>query len=127
MSGYIAAFGVYTLAMIGVLFIAFFIWKKSMLTNIKGSKNTLKAEEVLPLGGRKALYIIRAGAERFLIATDAERTTFLTKLEVGQNMAQVLSTQNELDFNLDAIDALKSQEDKPVMRNLLKELTGKGN
>ena len=47
----------------------------------KSKNNFLEVETALALEARKMLYVLRAGEEKILIATDAEKTTFLTKLE----------------------------------------------
>ena len=48
----------------------------------------MNIEDCISLAPRKTLYVIKAGKERFLIAADAERTTFLSKLE-SENSAYV--------------------------------------
>ncbi len=82
MGTYILQFGVYTLAMVGVIFVSMLVVKKTM-TNGKFAKNNnqLCIENVLNLSQRKTLYIIKVGVERFLIAGDTERTSFLAKLD----------------------------------------------
>lgn len=82
MTGYLSGFVFYTLAVIGVLLLAMIILKKAMaFNNFKSNeKSILKIEESLSIGFKKDLHVVRAGEEMFLIASDAERTTFLTKL-----------------------------------------------
>ncbi|MFA6989035.1 MAG: flagellar biosynthetic protein FliO [Candidatus Gastranaerophilaceae bacterium] len=84
MSGYIAGFTFYTLAIIGVILLAFVVAKKSMLNfNISKKKEFfLDIEHSINIAPRKTVQVVRAGDERFLIALDPERTTFLTKLVV---------------------------------------------
>ncbi len=77
---HIIAFSLYTLAMIGIFFIAFVVYKKTMNFNDSNPKEGIKIENMLRLSQRKSLYIINVQGERFLIASDAERTTFLAKL-----------------------------------------------
>ena len=82
MSSYLIGFTVYTLAMVGMIFLAFVVAKKTMFaspTN-KKDKATFVIEETLNLGPRKTLHIVKVKDERFLISADAERTSFLTKL-----------------------------------------------
>lgn len=82
MGHYIVHFAVYTMAMIGLIFFALFIYKKFSLSSISlNRKGILNIEDALGLSTRKTLYIIRAGKERFLIAADLERTTLISKLE----------------------------------------------
>lgn len=47
------------------------------------NKNELDIENALNLSPRKTIYIVKAGNEKFLIASDAERTTFLAKLDAS--------------------------------------------
>lgn len=82
MGSYIANFTVYTMAMLGLIFFAIFVYKKFMeggLSN-KNSKY-LSIEETMPINPRKSLLIVRAGNERFLVASDMDRTTMLSKLD----------------------------------------------
>jgi len=80
MTQYIIAFSLYTLAMIGIFFIAFVVYKKTMNFNSSKLDNGMKIEDALRLSQRKTLFIINVQGERFLIASDVENTTFLAKL-----------------------------------------------
>lgn len=77
---YLIAFSLYTLAMVGIFFIAFVVYKKTMNFNGQKPDNGIKVEDMLRLSQRKSLYIINVQGERFLIASDFENTTFLSKL-----------------------------------------------
>lgn len=100
MGSYILNFTVYTMAMCGLICFALFVYKKFALTNFL-TKNSqyLNVEETLSLAPRKMLYIIRAGEERFLIASDADKTTLISKLEDG-NIQKALNTDKPLDFDV---------------------------
>jgi len=126
MHSYIINFTVCTLAMLGIIFIAFMIAKKSLsLGNIPGRKNSsLEIENRLSLEPRKNLYIIRAGEERFLISTDVEGSRFLTKLE--QNNIQVYKPEKE-NYSLpeqkpNIADISSIKNNSSVMRRMLKKL-----
>jgi flagellar biogenesis protein FliO len=81
MGGYIANFTVYTMAMIGLICFAVFIYKKVMDGTIrKDNTKFLCVEESMSLSPRKTLHIVRAGNEKFLIASDVDRTTLISKL-----------------------------------------------
>ena len=82
MNSYLIHFAVYTFAMIGFIGIALFIYKKAMYSPIQ-SKNRefLRVENALRLSSTKTIYVIKAGAEKFLIAGDAANTTMLAKLD----------------------------------------------
>ncbi|MEI8389976.1 MAG: flagellar biosynthetic protein FliO [bacterium] len=82
MTGYLTGFLVYTLAMLGVIFVGFVVVKKSFNFNSgKQNHNYLKVESSLSLEPRKNLYVIKAGKERFLISTGIEGCQFMTKIE----------------------------------------------
>lgn len=77
---YITAFIFYTLAMVGILLVGFIIYKKTMTPNKLNTKGTIKVLDSCMIAPKKNLLIVKAGNENFLIASDAERTTFLAKL-----------------------------------------------
>ncbi len=66
--------------MIGIFFIAFVVYKKTMDSNNSKLGEGIKIENMLRLSQRKNLYIVNVQGERFLIASDPENTTFLAKL-----------------------------------------------
>ena len=86
MGVYLVNFLVYSMAMVGLLFVCLMVYKKTMVNNCN-KKNTeeLAVENAMNLSARKTLYIVKAGNEKFLIASDAERTTFLAKLNAADN------------------------------------------
>lgn len=87
MNSYLINFAIYTLAMIGFIVMALFVYKKS--TNIKpGSKNKefLQVENSIRLSATKTIYVIKAGNEKFLIAGDPASTTMLSKLDENKNI-----------------------------------------
>ena len=77
---YIAAFIFYTLAMIGVLLMGFVIYKKAILPSKAETKGMIKVIDKTNISPKKSLLVIKVKNEKFLIAMDAERTTFLAKL-----------------------------------------------
>lgn len=82
MNGYIINFTVYTLAMIGFIVLALYVYKKSTYFSDNTKTNVfLKVENTLRLSPTKTVYVIKAGNEKFLIAADASTTTMLAKLE----------------------------------------------
>lgn len=81
MNGYLAHFLIYTMAMIGFIVLALYVYKKSSVHTMQaGSREYLKIENALRLTPGKTIYVIKAGTERFLIAGDAQNTTMLSKL-----------------------------------------------
>jgi flagellar biogenesis protein FliO len=79
MSTYIINFIVYTTAMVGIIFLAVLVYKKCSCTS-NAKSQFLNVEDCISLAPRKNLYVVRAGKERFLVASDAERTTLISKL-----------------------------------------------
>ena len=77
---YIAAFIFYTLAMIGVLLMGFVIYKKAMMPPKAENKGMIKVLDKTNISPKKSLLVVKVRNEKFLIALDAERTTFLSKL-----------------------------------------------
>ena len=82
MNGYLVNFAIYTLAMVGFLALAIFVYKKTAYsTGNTQNKNFLQVENSLRLSATKTVYVIKAGKEKFLIAGDTANTTMLAKLE----------------------------------------------
>ena len=87
MNGYLINFATYTLAMIGFLALAIFVYKKTAYsTSNTQNKNFLQVENSLRLSATKTVYVIKAGKEKFLIAGDAANTTMLAKLEDNEKL-----------------------------------------
>lgn len=95
MSSYLIHFMVYSLAMVGVISVCIMIFKKSLTGSKFAKKNSdLCIENALNLSQRKTLYVIKAGGEKYLIAADMERTSFLAKLN-GDESIQTPQLQQE--------------------------------
>ena len=93
--GYLTNFIVYTLAMVGVIMLAVFVFKTTTLVSTKGASKFLKVHDTLSLGPRKILYIVSAGEEKFLIAGDIDKTSLISKLETGRNSEQISVTKTK--------------------------------
>lgn len=66
MTSYLLTFTVYTTAMVGVIFLALFAYKKfSVQNNSVSDSNFLEIVDCVSLGVRKQLYVVRAGEEKF--------------------------------------------------------------
>ena len=92
MGGYLVNFTVYTMAMLGLISFAVFVFKKFTDGTMRSNKSKfLNVEESMSLSPRKTLHVIRAGNERFLIASDIDRTTLISKLDAPQ---QIQKTEN---------------------------------
>ena len=109
MGAYFANFIVYTIAMVGLIFLALFVYKKFAInTQVSSKTNFLKIEDALNLAPRKQLFVVRAGNEKFLIASDSDRTTLLSRLE-NKN-----SSYSESDFYTPG-----NTEDLPKIRSVI--------
>lgn len=122
MSGYFLNFIVYTAAMIGVIFLAVFVYKKFSYTGTSKSK-FLNVEDCISLAPRKNLYIIRAGKERFLVASDAERTSLISKLDMNYTK----NTVTPQEISKSSVDELptivnlksKAKDSNSVLKNIV--------
>jgi flagellar biogenesis protein FliO len=112
MGGYVANFTVYTMAMIGLICFAIFVYKKFTDGTMRsGDGKFLEVEESMSLSPRKTLHVVRAGNEKFLIASDVDRTTLISKLTPSQR----IKTYEPLDFaenlqNPNVINIYKQKE-----------------
>ena len=129
MGGYLTGFIVYTAAMIGVIFIAIFAYSKF---SFKGSSKSkfLNVEDCINLAPRKNLYVVRAGKERFLVASDAERTTLISKLAEnakqkisGMIESEDMSGVDELPVIVDFSSKIKdSKTSKKIFKNIVNNI-----
>ena len=110
MINYIAAFIFYTLAMIGIMLVGLIIYKKTFIMNKSENKGMIKILDSYPIGTKKTLLVVKIKNERFLIASGAEHTTFLSKLEndnVQKNMPekkqQISNFSNEFDNEISEV------------------------
>ncbi len=124
MSGYLINFIVYTAAMVGIIFLALFVYKKFSYCSVSKSK-FLDIEDCIGLGPRKNLYVIRAGHERFLVASDVDKTSLISKLDIKSNNGDVINIQSE---NMQGVDELPSivninkAQPKKVFKDLMNKL-----
>lgn len=138
MSTYLIQFGVYTMAMVGAIFLCLIVFKKTMISSrCAKNNNELTIENALNLSQRKTLYVVNAGNERFLIAADAERTTFLSKLnnnEVSDKEEPIekkfpiheseIKSNSKEEKSIDYSDVISSLKNKkgPVLKEMMKKL-----
>lgn len=92
MNSYLINFAIYTLAMIGFIVMALFVYKKSININSRGqNKEFLQVENSLRLSATKTVYVLKAGTEKFLIAGDPASTTMLAKLNNNLNIENIIN------------------------------------
>ena len=136
MSGYLLHFAIYTMAMLGIIAVAVFTYKMSY-SGIRTGLNSslLSVTDSMKLTPKKTLYVVKAGEERFLIASDFESTTLISKLGENETIENVSMPQREdKSSTLPHVDGLKSMNDfiskfetknevkKPVMKELEKKV-----
>ena len=125
MSAYLVHFLVYALAMVGMIGLCMFVFKKTMVNRQFSPKdNGLSVENALNLSQRKTLYVVKAGDERFLIAADAERTSFLAKLNENESIEPAphfgVKAAKTVDYS-EIMSTLNGGK-KPVLREMMKKL-----
>lgn len=102
MGGYLVNFTVYTMAMLGLISFAVFVFKKFTDGTMRSNKSKfLNVEESMTLSPRKTLHVVRAGNERFLIASDIDRTTLISKLDAPQNIQRTESIERFRNIELE--------------------------
>lgn len=126
--GYLSNFIVYFLAMIGLIILALYVYKQfNAGAGFSKTSRLLSVEDSLSLSPRKMLYVIREGNERFLIASDMERTTLISKLDDRVDEGNVKNNQRYIkgvDLSKDAVSAQDkvSPLNKPIMREIKNRL-----
>ena len=113
MMTYVTAFIFYTLAMIGILLIGFVVYKKTFVVNKRYGKGMIKVIDSLPIGNKKTLLILKIKNEKFLVASGAEHTTFLAKLDDNDNIEL---NENTIQENI-PIKALYNEEVETEKKN----------
>ena len=143
MGGYLINFSVYTMAMIGVIFAAVFVFNKFSGSCFSKKTSLLNIEDSMKLSTRKTLHVVNVAGEKFLIAADIDRTSLISKLgdkkeeTKTQEIIQEVKTKREDKStklsSFDGIDSLREftsvidfnkekAKKAPVMRELAKKL-----
>lgn len=134
MAGYLINFSVYTIAMVGLIFIALYTFKTFSVKGFGKKSALIKIEDATNLNARKTLYIVNAQNERFLIASDVDRTTLIAKLNDKNEQTKQREDKSSYLKSFDGIDSLDEfasvidfQKEKakkgPVMKELAKKLS----
>lgn len=97
---YITAFIFYTLAMIGVLLIGYVIYKKTSLISKNEAQGMIKVLDTLSIAPRKILMVVKIKNEKFLIASGAEHTTFLAKLDEEIKLSKNTAVKEIIERNI---------------------------
>lgn len=130
-------FSIYTLAMIGIIFVALFVFKTATNRSFSKKSDYLSIEESMNLSTRKTIYVIKAGEQKFLVASDVDRTSLIAKLDDGKRITREdKTTREDKSCELKSLDGLESIDDfssimdfkknkskEPVMRELARKLS----
>ena len=133
MGHYLISFSIYTMAMIGIIFIALFSFKTFSNNCFSKKSSMLNVMDSMKLSARKTLYVIKAENEKFLIVADIESTSLIAKLE---NTNESSKPRGDKSTHLSSFDGLESlnefasvidfNEEKakkgPMMRELARKL-----
>ena len=131
MGGYLLNFSIYTLAMLGVICIALFVFKFAMSGSPLSKKSKfLNVEDTLKLSARKSIYVLRAGNEKFLVAADVDSTSLISKLNSGDDLniqefdQSMTENSNTSAFGDEVIDMKKrrASSKSPMMRGIANKL-----
>ena len=124
MTGYLISFLVYTSAMVGVIFLALFVFKTFSSGGFSKKSSSLNIEETMKLSARKTLYVINAQNERFLIAADIDRTSLIAKLDTKSEKEQ-FSTREDKSTKLSSFDGIESLSEFASLIDFQKERSQK--
>ena len=123
MAGYLGHFIVYTIAMIGIIFAALLVYKKvAEGCGFASKSDFLNIEDRISLSPRKNLYVIRAGKERFLIASDMDRTNLIAKLDDNEKLCENVSINQETKSSIDELPSIvnfQKNKKQPVMKKMI--------
>lgn len=111
--------------MVGLIFFALLVYKKLVGSNILNKKSEyLKIDEALSLSPKKTLYVVNAGGEKFLIASDCNTTNLISKLEDTNSEKPARIDRSLNQTPLPSIVRLNSSEGKkPFMKSIVNKLS----
>jgi flagellar biogenesis protein FliO len=123
MGGYLVNFAVYTMAMTGLIFFALMVYKKcSCVGNIKTSKSKmLSIEETITIAPRKTLYVVRAGQEKFLIASDVDKTSLISKLDANVSDKKSITDVKNTEKFVSEKDVVSVIPEKDISKEITPE------
>lgn len=125
MTGYLASFSIYTMAMIGIIFFALFVFKTFSNKCFSKKSAMLNVEDSMGLSPRKTLYIINADNQRFLIAADIDRTTLISQLDSNAKV-EIKPVREDKSLDLNSFDGIESIGEFASVIDFKKGPTNKG-
>lgn len=140
MGHYMISFSIYTMAMVGLIFGALFVFKAFSNKCFSKKSSMLTIEDTMSLSPRKTLYVINAKNESFLIASDVDRTSLIAKLDTkcAEEALTPSITRIDQSTKLTSFDGIESMDEftslidfqkekaakRPMMKELAKKLKG---
>lgn len=124
----IAHFIVYIMAMVGIFVLAIYTYKMTYGKASLGLKSSmLSVTDTMKLTPKKTLYVVKAGEERFLIASDFDSTTLISKLDGKEprcNNSNKLSSPDGIQSIQEfmAKTERKNTAKQPVFKELARKL-----
>lgn len=119
--GYMLNFIVYTTAMVGLIFLAVFVYKK--FSYCSGTKSKfLNIEDSISIGARKELFVVRAGNEKFLVASDVGRTSLISKLNTNSDITNISTMEKEFEQK-NILHKSKNKQNNPSVDDLPEIIT----
>lgn len=120
MTEFILGFTVYTLGAIGVLVLGYvavkyFVNHGIISNNPRKMKSFLNVEQGLNLEPRKAVYVVKAGSQRFLVATTPDNVSFLAELDKDNLPQQPQQRQPQQRQQVQATQQQQPQMQMPKM------------
>lgn len=109
--------------MIGIIFAALFVFKACSNKCFSKKSTSLSIEDSMSLAPRKTLYIVKANNEKFLIASDIDKTSLIAKLETKEKSLPVREDKSSI---LSSFDGIESINEFASVIDFNKERTKKG-
>ena len=116
MGHYLVNFAVYTMAMVGLILFALFIFKTCTCNGFSRKSSMLNVIDSMKLSPRKTLYVIKVENEKYLIAADTDNTSLIAKLDddaqkVPPNLTFGSAKREDNSLKLKSFDGIKSMDE----------------
>ncbi len=124
---YFMQFLAYTMAMVGFLTVCVYTYRKFCIKSFSNSNNNkLCIENGIRINARKQILVIKVGNERFLIASDTDRTTMLAKLEdkkmIETELVKKINEMNEVEKQSSIKEKENNKPIYPAMKRILEKM-----
>ncbi len=104
-------------AVLGIIIISLFLWKKLLLFRYKGNQDLIKILGAYYFGSRQSIAVIQIEKERFLLGITPENINLLTRLNMKESEGNQMKISEpdlagEDGFSQKAVNALKQRFDQ---------------